>query len=128
MGSALPKSAKRDACAAIVMFGAGAAFSHASGQATEAAAMPAATAPATAPTPRVEVDTGTTLITPRTVTVIPPATAPDQTTPDAATITQPYVATIAGDRVYVRSGPGVAYYEVGQLAKGDLVYVVGNSR
>jgi hypothetical protein len=41
------------------------------------------------------------------------------------TITQPFVATITGDKVYVRSGPDTKYYEIGQLYKGDLVYVVG---
>ena len=49
-------------------------------------------------------------------------------TQEVAAVTQPFVATISSDRVYVRAGPGTAYYEMGQLGKGDLVYVVGSSR
>ncbi len=44
---------------------------------------------------------------------------------NTANVTQPFIATITGDRVYVRSGAGTAYYEIGQLTKGDHVYVVG---
>ena len=49
-----------------------------------------------------------------TVIVTPPA------------VTQPFVGTITADKVYVRSGPGSAYYELGQLGKGDTVRVVGS--
>jgi uncharacterized protein YgiM (DUF1202 family) len=44
-----------------------------------------------------------------------PAAAPEET--------KPFVGVITGDKVYIRSGPGNAYYEMGQLAKGDLVQV-----
>ena len=68
----------------------------------------------------------------------PPATAP-ATAPAAiavpapggvaeAPFTQAFVASITGDKVYVRSGPDTKYYEIGQLVKGDLVYVVGASK
>jgi uncharacterized protein YgiM (DUF1202 family) len=81
---------------------------------------PALFAQTTAPT----TTTGTLLL--------PPSTAPAPTvavpTPTSmpATMTQEFVGTITADRVYVRSGPGGAYYELGQLSKGDLVQVVGS--
>ena len=37
----------------------------------------------------------------------------------------PYDAEITGDSVYVRTGPGVAYYEFGKLYKKEVVKVVG---
>jgi len=40
-------------------------------------------------------------------------------------VTQPFVGTVTADKVYVRSGPGSAWYELGHLAKGDTVQVVG---
>src|SRR4051812_8974679 len=46
---------------------------------------------------------------------------------EANTVTQPFVGTVTADKVYVRSGPGSAYYEMGQLTKGDTVQVVGSS-
>ena len=63
--------------------------------------------------------------------IAPPTTAPAGGTAAApaaaelAPVTQPFVAQVTGDKVYVRSGPGTSYYELGQLSKGDLVYVVG---
>ncbi|HVS70212.1 MAG TPA: hypothetical protein VHQ47_03040 [Phycisphaerae bacterium] len=39
--------------------------------------------------------------------------------------TKPFVGVVTGDKVYVRAGPGNAYYEMGQLGKGDLVQVTG---
>lgn len=45
---------------------------------------------------------------------------------DVASVKEPFVATITADKVYVRSGPGTAYYELGHLNKGDLVYIVGS--
>lgn len=39
--------------------------------------------------------------------------------------TQPFIGEITADRVYVRSGPGTSFYEIGQLSKGDVVNVVG---
>lgn len=39
--------------------------------------------------------------------------------------TQPFIGEITGDRVYVRSGPGTSFYEIGQLSKGDVVNIVG---
>ncbi|HVX86373.1 MAG TPA: hypothetical protein VH253_16435 [Phycisphaerae bacterium] len=39
--------------------------------------------------------------------------------------TKPFVGVVMGDKVYVRAGPGNAYYEMGQLGKGDLVQVTG---
>jgi uncharacterized protein YgiM (DUF1202 family) len=57
--------------------------------------------------------------------VIPPvAAAPIELPP----VTQAFVAAVGDNKVNVRSGPGTAYYEMGQLAKGDLVYVVGTSK
>lgn len=44
-----------------------------------------------------------------------PAAAPEET--------KPFVGVITGDKVYVRAGPGNAYYEMGQLSKGDLVQI-----
>ena len=82
--------------------------------ATEPATPLITIAPATEPTPA--------------VTRAIPATAPAPATPSAETVTQAFVATITADKVYVRSGPGTPYYEMGQLGKGDLVYVVGSSR
>jgi uncharacterized protein YgiM (DUF1202 family) len=65
----------------------------------------------------------------------PPAQPLTITSPAAAaasqpalTVAQPFVGSITTDKVYVRSGPGTAYYELGQLARGDLVYVVGASK
>jgi uncharacterized protein YgiM (DUF1202 family) len=76
--------------------------------------MSAATAPATlVPTPG---SAGAAAATPV------PAPTP---APEVGSITQPFVATITGDKVYLRSGPDTKYYEIGQLYKGDLVYVVG---
>lgn len=54
----------------------------------------------------------------------PATTAPAATAP-AEPAVQPFVGQVTADRVYVRSGPGVNYYEMGQLNKGDLVSVVG---
>ncbi len=42
--------------------------------------------------------------------------------------TQPFVATVMADKVYVRSGPDKNNYEIGQLGKSDLVYVVGEAK
>ncbi len=70
--------------------------------------------------------------------LLPPTTAPAATAPVAhtppppsppavpETSTQPFVGIVTADRVYVRSGPGSAYYELGQLSKGDTVQVVGS--
>ena len=58
------------------------------------------------------------------ITATPPTTAPAEVAP----VTQAFVASVTSDKVYVRSGPGTAYYEIGQLAKNDLVYVVGTSK
>lgn len=44
---------------------------------------------------------------------------------EASVNTQPFVGEILADRVYVRSGPGTSYYEIGQLGKGDIVNIVG---
>jgi uncharacterized protein YgiM (DUF1202 family) len=38
----------------------------------------------------------------------------------------PFMAEIAGDDVYVRSGPGTQYYNCGKVRKDDKVKVVGN--
>ncbi len=38
----------------------------------------------------------------------------------------PYDAEIAGDNVYIRSGPGSNYYDCGKLNKGDKVKVVSH--
>ncbi len=42
----------------------------------------------------------------------------------ASALSFPYVAQIAGDDVYVRSGAGTNYYNCGKLKKGDRVQVV----
>ncbi|HVT80201.1 MAG TPA: SH3 domain-containing protein, partial [Phycisphaerae bacterium] len=58
----------------------------------------------------------------------PPSTAAAASAPASpaeAAFTQPFVGSVAGDRVYVRSGPDKNAYEIGQLTKNDLVYVVG---
>jgi uncharacterized protein YgiM (DUF1202 family) len=62
--------------------------------------------------------------------VIPPSPAPVVTAAptELPAVTQAFVATVTDNRVNVRSGPGTAYYEMGQLGKGDLVYVVGTSK
>ncbi len=52
-----------------------------------------------------------------------PTAAP--VTSEATVSTQPFVGEITADRVYVRSGPGTSYYEIGQLSRGDKVNVVG---
>jgi SH3-like domain-containing protein len=73
--------------------------------------------------------------TPATMPATAPATAPmaraGTSLPPAAelpAITEAFVATVTDNRVNVRSGAGTAYYEIGQLGKGDLVYVVGSSK
>ncbi len=58
-------------------------------------------------------------------TTAPAASAATAPTAEALAVTQPFVATIQADKVYVRSGPGTVHYEMGQLSKGDLVQVVG---
>ncbi len=86
------------------------------------------TAPTTAPAADVQIE-GITLKHSTIVALSPPTTVPSTTLPaDATSIAQPFVAVISGDKVYIRSGPGATYYEVGQLTKGDLVYVVGISK
>ena len=113
------------------------------------ATAPAATAPASAPAPTLTISNAPTTepaasapapapIIPPTPTAAPtaaapapapgPATAPAGGGTEAAAVTQPFIGAVNSDKVYVRSGPGTAYYEMGQLAKGDLVYVVGASR
>ena len=54
------------------------------------------------------------------VTPVLTATAPAVTDTAAS-----FVGIVNADRVYVRSGPGVNYYEIGQLSKGDTLQVVG---
>lgn len=108
---------------------------------TAPAAAPAATAPATEPAPSLTITTGGEPLTtnpapvaPITLTpASPPATVPAPAMApsgggQAAAVTQPFIGNVSSDKVYVRSGPGTAYYEIGQLAKGDQVYVVGASR
>lgn len=113
---------------ALVAAGSVPAFVY--GQATETApgtiALPPAGAGVSAPTSAPATATApaaTTLWTAPTASQPAPTTAPTETV-----FTQPYVATVTGDRVYVRSGADRNNYEIGQLAKGDLVYVVGASR
>jgi hypothetical protein len=115
---------------ALVAAGSVPAFVY--GQATEAApgtvALPpggaGVSAPASAPaTGAATTPAATTLWTAPAASQPAAATAPAETA-----FTQPFVATVTGDRVYVRSGADRNNYEIGQLAKGDLVYVVGASR
>ncbi len=85
-----------------------------------------ATAPATAPA-----EVPMVRILPGTMTTPTPATAPAAgaaTLPTVAAVTQPFVGAITGDKVYIRSGPDQKNYEIGQLVKGDLVYVVGQNK
>ena len=85
---------------------------------------PAAAAPLPTPAP---------ILPPPGVAPAPVASAPAASAPAAVaspavevgSIAQPFVATITGDKVYIRSGPDTKYYEIGQLVKGDLVYVIG---
>ena len=56
----------------------------------------------------------------------PTAVVPVPTSAAVETSTQQFVGTVVADKVYVRSGPGGNYYEMGQLSKGDLVQVVGS--
>jgi uncharacterized protein YgiM (DUF1202 family) len=101
------------------------------------------TAPSTAAadtTPLIAVPTTAPTVTPLTqppaATVVHPSNVPAAAgggggAPVAAevpAVTQPFVATVTADSVYVRSGPGTAYYELGKLSKNDLVYVVGTSK
>ena len=44
----------------------------------------------------------------------------------ASALSFPYVAQIAGDDVYIRSGAGTNYYNCGKLKKGDRVQVVSS--
>lgn len=52
-------------------------------------------------------------------------TAPAQNTPDAAAMSFPYVAKVVGQDVYLRSGPGTAYYFTDKLNEPAEVIVVG---
>ncbi len=90
----------------------------------------AQTSPATAPsdltltlplTPTTSPSSTTTASTSTTLTL-----PPGSTRITAAEAAQPFVGSITADRVYVRSGPGSNYYELGQLSKGDLVQVVAS--
>jgi uncharacterized protein YgiM (DUF1202 family) len=87
------------------------------------------TGPATATPPRTPATTPAPTPATAPAAVIVPAPGPAATAAPAAEapFTQAFVASITGDKVYVRSGPDQKYYEIGQLVKGDLVYVVGAS-
>jgi len=118
------------------------ASAPAAGTASSPATAPAASAPATvaaptltiSPAPTSEVAVPATApapivpLTPAPAAAAPaPATAP-ASGGEVAAVTQPFIGAVSSDKVYIRSGPGTAYYELGQLTKGDLVYVVGASR
>ena len=81
----------------------------------------ATTAPAAAPLLPPTTPTATMTVTP-----VPVAAPAAQTPEQAAAVTQAFTGQVTADRVYVRSGPGAAYYEMGQLTKGDTVEVVGS--
>lgn len=97
----------------------------------ETPAPPPAAPPAAAPAPAPAAPA------PKTPPATPPAAAPEQpaAAPSAAPavvevkpveIPQfPYVAEIIGTEVYVRSGPGTAYYQCGKLSAPQRVNVVG---
>jgi uncharacterized protein YgiM (DUF1202 family) len=51
-------------------------------------------------------------------------TSADEPNPVAAQPDFPYFAEIAGDNVYVRSGPGTNYYRCGKLSQGYIVKIV----
>ncbi|HUO09998.1 MAG TPA: SH3 domain-containing protein [Phycisphaerae bacterium] len=96
---------------------------------------PAATAPAGAPfdmsrtTAPATAPSAPTLLLPPTATTTPPAhttTAAPVPAMEIGNVTQPFTGRITADRVYIRSGPGSAYYEMGQLSKGDTIEVVGS--
>ena len=88
------------------------------------------TGPATAAPPRTPATTPAPTPATAPAAVVVPAPGPAATAAPAAEapFTQAFVASITGDKVYVRSGPDTKYYEIGQLTKGDLVYVVGASK
>jgi len=58
------------------------------------------------------------------------AEPPASSTPAAATVTQsykiPYIAEVTGTDVYVRSGPGTAYYHCGKVSAPQKVIVTGH--
>jgi len=59
--------------------------------------------------------------------ITPPDTgSAEEESSTPATISFPYVATITGNDVYIRSGPGTNYYPCSMLNKGDKVTVVGS--
>jgi uncharacterized protein YgiM (DUF1202 family) len=112
-----------------------AVFSAAAFAAAPAPGTPSITLPATAPAA-----VPATAPAPVIVTLPPATSAPAATTPapiplpasstaaELPAVTQPFVASITGDKVYVRSGADQKYYEIGQLVKGDLVYIIGTSK
>jgi SH3-like domain-containing protein len=55
----------------------------------------------------------------------PPITADFNRT--AATPAFPYIATVLGSNVHVRSGPGTNFYQCGKVNKGDTVTIVDNT-
>ena len=55
--------------------------------------------------------------------VLPPASV---SAGEAGTLPFPYIAEIAADDLYIRSGPGTNYYACGKLNKADRVKVVGS--
>jgi uncharacterized protein YgiM (DUF1202 family) len=64
-------------------------------------------------------------VTPPAQPVTPPAAAEAKPV-EAATAPQfPYTAEIVGTEVYVRSGPGTAYYQCGKLSAPQRVNVIG---
>jgi uncharacterized protein YgiM (DUF1202 family) len=102
------------------------AWGQAWGQIQPAPATEMGGMPMLSPPPLTSGTTSTTA--PAPVTTPLPAAPAAPATPATATpevSTKPFVGTVAGTRVYVRSGPGQHYYELGQLSKGDTVQVLG---
>ncbi len=65
---------------------------------------------------------------PQPVTAVAPATQPQPATAvaPAAPARKKFIGEVTATDVNVRSGPGTAYYPVGELTRGDLVRVVAS--
>jgi len=66
----------------------------------------------------------TSLIFAIILTLTSSALAQQQAGPQTEAKAFPYMAEIASDDVYIRSGPGTNYYDCGKFKKGDVVKVV----
>ncbi len=89
----------------------------------------AATAPATAPTaaaPTTGAATAPVVTVPVPVSPAPATSAAKTKKPKKSNISvTAFVGQISASHVNIRSGPGLSYYAIGQLARGDLIKVTG---